>query len=48
MTAADAAAILELFPKCAICGKPIADGEGFRAVEGRNRVCHSSCAGQSA
>ena len=48
MTTTDAAAILELFPKCAICGKPIACGEGIRQVEGRNRVCHSTCASQSA
>ena len=48
MTAADAAAILELFPKCAICGKPIQQGESIRQCDGRNRVCHSTCAGQHA
>ena len=36
-------AILEMFPKCAGCGREIRDGERVTAVDGRNRVRCADC-----
>lgn len=38
------AAILEMFPKCAGCGRLIRDGEPVTAIDGRQRVRCADCA----
>ena len=37
------AAVVEMFPKCAGCGRVIRDGERVTACENRNRVVCAEC-----